>query len=180
MSTKIRKALKQKKEAVDVNTTIPQDKKVNIGGLNLFGTLNLNGDKKAKQSKKKTINTQTAEPMKKVSINFNEAVKLFSTIAKVSEDKYHFTAIRTPDTKQVICYLTNTKKGVSHYTKKDGSWKVAETLKSQEQITKLFESVQKQIEQRKDWASALTPRYIYKEFSTTDKSAMMEHLKSLL
>jgi hypothetical protein len=107
-------------------------------------------------------------------------LKLFSTIAKVSEDKYHFTAIRAPETEQVICYLMKTKKGVSHYAKKDGGWKVAETLQSQEQINKLFEAVQKEISAWKDWASALTPKYVYGEFITDDRQQMVEHLKARL
>ena len=112
--------------------------------------------------------------------SIKRAMKLFSTIAKVSEDKYHFTAIRAPETKHVICYLMKTKQGVSHYTKKDGSWKVAETLKSQEQINKLFESVQKEIQIRSNWADKLTPKYIDGDFSTTDRQQMLEHLKELL
>ena len=181
MSTKIKKALEAKKtQAVDVNATIPEDQKVTFGGLNLHGTLNLNGTKKPKQSKKKSKDSAPIDTTKKTSINFDEAVKLFSTIAKISEDKYHFIAIRTPDTEQVVAYLTNTKKGVSHYTKKDGSWKVAGTLKSQEQINKLYESVQKEIQARSNWADKLTPRYVDGDFVTTDKSAMLERLKALL
>ena len=125
-------------------------------------------------------NVSQTKSQSKLDIDFEATKKLFATICKVSEDKYHFTAIRAPETEQVICYLMKTKQGVSHYTKKDGSWKVAEILKSQEQINKLFESVQKQIETRKHWADALTPRYVHGEFSTTDRQQMLEHLKALL
>jgi hypothetical protein len=183
MSTKIKKALEHKKqEAVDVNATIPEDQKVNIGGLNLHGTLNLNGNKKPKQSKKKPINIQTTEPMRKVSISLDDVKKQFSVICKITVDSYGYTASKDPETDTVLTYLVDTKKqGISHYVKNGSTWKVSERFTSQKEIDDLFEQLTKEISARASWKSSLTPKYLHSDgFVTTSKTEMEEHLKSLL
>jgi hypothetical protein len=178
MSTKIRKALEKKKaDAVDVNAEIPPEQKVTIGGLNLHGTLNLNGDKKAKQSKKPA----PTEIYKKISINLDDVKKQFSTICKITQDRYGFTALKDPETETVLTYLVDTKKqGISHYVKNGSMWRVKERFTSQKEIDTLFKQVSKEISARAGWKDALTPRFVHGEFITTSKAEMEEHLKSLL
>jgi len=182
MSTKIKKALEKKtQKAVDINTQIPEAEKITICGLNLHGTLNVKGTKKPKQSKKKPEQSRPKETSKKISVNLEDVKKQFSAICKITVDNYGFTALRDPETEAVITYLVGTKsQGISHYVKNGATWRVKERFISQKEIDNLFEQVSKEIKSRKHWESALTPRYVYEEFSTTSKAEMEEHLKSLL
>lgn len=174
MSRKIKKALKKKKEAVDINATIPDDEKIIIGGMNL------NGTKKAQKPKTKPKDTAPIETTTKVSINFEDVKKQFANVFKVSSDAYGFTSLKDPETGAVMTYLVSTRQGISHYTKHGNNWRVSDRFTSQKEIDTLFEQLVKEISARKSWADALIPKYVHGNFVTIDKSVMVEHLKALL
>jgi hypothetical protein len=180
MAPKIKKAIKkveQKKaqEAIDVNTKIPEDQKIKIGGNDLHGI------NPKKTTKKAQVNSEPKTPTK-VAIDFESVKKQFETICKVSTDSYGMVSLKDPETEAVLGYLMNRKKDgqISHYTRKDNSWIVTERFKSQAEIDNLFEQVQKELRARERWNDALTPKYVHGDFVTIDKTQMIERLKSLL
>jgi len=61
-----------------------------------------------------------------------------------------------------------------------GNINFEKATENQMQVDDLFAKVSKEIEARKSWESALTPRYVYGGFITDDRQQMVEHLKTRL
>jgi len=96
----------------------------------------------------------------------------------VTQDKSGFTALREPESKQVIRYVVSTKKGLSLYERSGNSWKVAQRLTTPKQIETLIVAIKKEVEARKGWQVALTPRFVAQDgFTCSSKAEMLKHLQ---